>query len=153
MYSKQEVSKIKENFWTAFGRYMKPILSADGEAISWLNYKTGIPGVNFKMDADTRHASIAIVITHSASNLHQEIYAQFLGNKAILETTLDETWDWQPAVTDEYGKTFSTIGTQWDDISVLRTEDWPTIISFFKPRIIALDEFWSMAKYGFEGLI
>lgn len=153
MYSKQEVSKIKENFWTAFGRYMKPVMSADGEAISWLNYKTGIPGIFFKMDADARHASIAIVIPHTPSQLHQEIYAQFLGNKAILESTLDESWDWQPAVTDEYGKTFSIIGTQWDGVSVLRTEDWPTIISFFKPRIIALDEFWSMAKYGFEGLI
>ncbi|WP_343669100.1 DUF4268 domain-containing protein [Chitinophaga sp.] len=149
MYSKQEVSKLKENFWTAFGKYMKPVLSADGEAISWLNYKTGIPGVFFKMDADSRHASIAIVITQS----DPRFYELFVNNKAILETTLGENWQWQANASDEYGKTMSTISTRLEDVNVLRGEDWPAIISFFKPRIIALDEFWSMAKYGFEGLL
>lgn len=149
MYSKQEVSKLKENFWTAFGRYMKPVLSADGESISWLNYKTGIPGVFFKMDADSRHASVAIVITQS----DPRFYELFVVNKAVLETTLGEKWQWQPNTMDEYGKTMSTIGTRLENVNVLQSEDWPAIISFFKPRIIALDEFWSMAKYGFEGLL
>ncbi|WP_440134303.1 DUF4268 domain-containing protein [Chitinophaga sancti] len=149
MYSKQEVSKLKENFWTAFGRYMKPVLSADGEPISWLNYKTGIPGVFFKMDADSRHASISIVITQS----DPRFYNQFVHNKAFLETTLDESWQWTANATDEYGKTMSTISTQLEGVNVLNSGDWPEIISFFKPRIIALDEFWSMAKYSFEGLL
>ncbi len=149
MYSKQEVSKLKENFWTAFGKYMKPVRSAEGATISWLNYKTGIPGVFFKMDADSRHASIAIVITQS----DPRFYAQFLDNKAFLETTLGENWNWQAHTEDEYGKSMSTISTRLEGVNVLSSEDWPGIISFFKPRIIALDEFWSMAKYGFEGLI
>jgi len=149
MYSKQEVSKLKENFWTAFGKYMKPVLSADGEPISWLNYKTGIPGVFFRMDADSRHASVAIVITNSDPRFYQ----QFVDNKAFLESTLDESWEWQAEATDDYGKRMSTISTQLEGVNVLSSEDWPEIISFFKPRIIALDEFWSMAKYGFEGLL
>jgi hypothetical protein len=33
MYTKQETSKQRQEFWTAFGRYMKPVLSADGEEI------------------------------------------------------------------------------------------------------------------------
>lgn len=149
MYSKQEVSKLKENFWTAFGKYMKPVLSADGEPISWLNYKTGIPGVFFKMDADSQQASVAIVITQSDSRF----YNQFVDNKAFLETILGESWQWQPNTVDEYGKNLSIISTRINNVNVLQSEDWPAIISFFKPRIIALDEFWSMAKYGFEELL
>lgn len=149
MYSKQEVSKLKAHFWTAFGKYMKPVLSADGEPISWLNYKTGIPGVFFKMDADSQQASIAIVITQS----DLRFYNQFLNNKSFLETTLGESWQWAPDTMDEYGKTMSTISTRIRQVNVLQIEDWPAIISFFKPRIIALDEFWSMAKYGFEALL
>ena len=42
MYSKQELSRIREEFWTSFGRYMQPILSADGEKVNWVNYKTGM---------------------------------------------------------------------------------------------------------------
>ncbi|WP_343692392.1 DUF4268 domain-containing protein [Chitinophaga sp.] len=149
MYSKQEVSKLKEHFWTAFGKYMKPVLSADGEPISWLNYKTGIPGIFFKMDADSQQASVSIVITQSDSRF----YNQFVDNKTFLETTLGESWLWQPNRMDEYGKTMSTISTRIQHVNILQSEDWPTIISFFKPRIIALDEFWSMAKYGFEALL
>ncbi|QHS59650.1 DUF4268 domain-containing protein [Chitinophaga agri] len=154
MYSKQEVSKLKQAFWTTFGKYMKPILSADGEIISWSNYKTGIPGISFKMDADNQTASIAIVISHTDITLHREFYNQFLLHKTMLQATLDEDdWHWQKETTDEYGRLVSTISKQVDNISVLRQEDWPTVISFFKPRIIALDEFWSMAKYAFEAVM
>jgi hypothetical protein len=34
----------------------------------------------------------------------------------------------------------------------MKRDDWPAIISFLKPRIIALDAFWSQAKYGFEDI-
>ncbi len=54
MFSKQDASKLKKEFWTAFGRYMKPVLSADGEKINWINYKTGEKDIVFKMDADSK---------------------------------------------------------------------------------------------------
>jgi hypothetical protein len=37
-------------------------------------------------------------------------------------------------------------------VSVFNKDHWPDLISFFKPRIIALDSFWENAKYGFEDL-
>ena len=149
MYSKQEVSKLKETFWTTFGRYMKPVLSAEGAVISWSNYKTGIPGISFKMDADNRQASIAIVITQK----HAAIFDQFQSLRSMLSAALGEDdWHWEPITTDEYGRTVSRIRKLQEEVSVLRTEDWPAIISFLKPRIIALDEFWSMVKYGFEDM-
>jgi hypothetical protein len=154
MYSKQEVSKLRQAFWTTFGKYMKPILSADGEIISWSNYKTGIPGISFKMEAENGNASIAIIISQADMTLHRASYNQFLLHKTMLATTLGEDdWRWEQETTDEYGRTVSTISKQLNNVSVLRSEDWPTIISFFKPRIIAVDEFWSMAKYAFEAVM
>ncbi len=41
---------------------------------------------------------------------------------------------------------------QVTDVSIFNKEDWPQLISFFKQRIIALDQFWSMAQYGFDEL-
>ncbi|ACU63040.1 DUF4268 domain-containing protein [Chitinophaga pinensis] len=154
MYTKQEVSKLKQAFWTSFGKYMKPILSADGDVISWSNYKTGISGISFKMDADNRNASIAIVISPADPALHKEFYNQFLLHKGMLAAALGEDdWQWEADTTDEYGRDISKISKQLDNISVLRSEDWPDIISFFKPRILALDEFWSMARYAFEAVM
>jgi len=36
------------------------------------------------------------------------------------------------------------------DVNIFKQEDWPKLISFFKPRIIALDEFWSDAQDSFD---
>jgi hypothetical protein len=43
----------------------------------------------------------------------------------------------------------SRIYTAAEGVNIYRKEDWPAIISFFKPRIIALDAFWTEVKEGF----
>jgi hypothetical protein len=151
MYSRQEISKQKQAFWTAFGKYMQPVLSAEGTGISWVNYKTGIPGISFKMEADNNAVSIAIVLFHADPSIQQLYYNRFLQLKTMLSTTLEETdWTWRPPLPDAYGKIVSTISKQLTPVSIQRKEDWPAMISFLKSRIIALDEFWTTAKYGFE---
>lgn len=154
MYSKQEVSKQKQEFWTAFGRYMKPVLSADGEIVSWSNYKTGISGIQFKMDADNKKAFIAIVFSQNDPVVQQTCYQHLLQLKEMLYSELGEdNWNWQADTADGYGKTVSQVSKQLTGVSIHRTDDWPAIISFLKPRIVALDAFWSMAKYSFEDLV
>ncbi len=150
MYTKQEESKQKQAFWTAFGQYMKPILSGEGESVNWINYKTGIPSIYFRMNAGHKHASIAIELTHSDIELQQSYYDQLVGLKLILHETLGEEWQWQPLTDDDYGKTVSRVTVQMSNVNIARQEDWPQLITFFKQRIIALDAFWSMAKYSFE---
>lgn len=126
MYTKQEISRQKQAFWTAFGKYMKPVLSADGEEISWINYKTGIKGISFKMEADSQKASISIVLSQSDTALQQAQFGQFQQLKSILAQQLQEDdWTWQAATTDEYGKPVSTISKQLHNVSIFRTEDWP----------------------------
>lgn len=130
---------------------MQPVLSADGLKINWVNYKTGINGIAFKMDADNKTASVSIVMQGDELT-RQLYYSQFEEVKNILHSTLEEEWDWQADVSDEYGKRVSKITKELHGVNINRNEDWPELISFFKPRIIALDEFWSMAKYSFEVL-
>lgn len=153
MYSKQEISKQKQVFWTTFGKYMQPVLSADGEEINWINYKTGISGITFKMDVDNGQAAIQIRLSHVDTALQQKHYDQFLQLKSMLQAELNEEWQWQPMTTNEDGRIVSTIGKQLSGVSIHRNEDWPAIISFLKPRIVALDAFWSNAKYAFESII
>ena len=150
MYTRQEVSKQRQAFWTTFGQYMQPILSADGIKTHWINYKTGVSGINFKMEATNEYADIAIVLSHSDFNIRHIHYRQLLQLRSMLHNALGEDWQWEEAAADEYGKPISRVGTTISNVNISRSEDWPTLISFFKPRIVALDEFWSMAKDGFE---
>lgn len=152
MYSKQQVSQVRHEFWTAFGRYMTPVLSAEGEKINWINYKTGEKHVNFRMDAGNRSASIAIEITHPDPVVQQLFYEHFAQLKHVLHAELGEEWQWQLRITDEHGKSVSRIYKEIADVSIFKKEDWPVLISFFKERMVALDAFWSNVKYGFEVL-
>jgi hypothetical protein len=72
--------------------------------------------------------------------------------KAVLHETLNEEWIWQKDVSDETGRQICRIYTFTEDVNIFKKSDWPSIISFLKPRIIALDEFWVSAKYVFEAL-
>jgi len=152
MYSKQEASQLKQAFWTAFGQYMSPVMSAEGERINWMNYKTGEKDIYFRMNADNKKASIAITITHKDEGLQDLYFQQFVQLKNMLHDALQEQWTWALHVNDEQGKTISIIYKELENVNIFKQEDWPQIISFFKPRIIALDAFWSNAKYAFEAL-
>src|ERR1700754_4443322 len=110
MYTKQEISKQKQAFWTVFGRYMKPVLSADGEVISWLNYKTGNKQVHFKMDADSGQAYIAVVLHHSDPDTGQAYYDRFVQLKDLFyEAMGEDDWKWVQDATDEHGRRISSI--------------------------------------------
>lgn len=152
MYSKEQASQLRQAFWTTFGRYIAPQLSADGLKINWVNYKTGIKYLNFSMQAENRLANIGIVISHPDEGIQELFFEQFNELKTVLHATLNEDWEWQLHVSQENGKVISRIYTEIKGISVFNRDDWPKLISFFKPRIIALDEFWSMAKYSFDAL-
>ncbi|MFA4869280.1 MAG: DUF4268 domain-containing protein [Pedobacter sp.] len=150
LYSKDQASQLKQEFWTSFGQYIAPHLSSEGLKINWINYKTGIKHLFFKMHADKRQVSIAIELTHPDEEIRELVFEQFTEFKKLFEEQLQEKWEWELDSYDEYGKKISRIYKVLPDVSIFKKEDWPTLISFLKPRIIALDEFWSNAQYSFE---
>ena len=151
MFSKQEAVQLKQQFWISFGQYMMPVPSAEGIKINWVNYKTGIKDLYFKMEADNRRAMISIVISHAVAARQHAIFNQFIQTKTLLTEALQEEWTWELQVPDENNKIVSRLYTSLDGVNIFRKEDWPAIISFFKPRMIALDAFWNEVKFSFEG--
>jgi hypothetical protein len=152
MYSRQEAAQLKQEFWSRFGQYMAPVLSADGEKINWINYKTGEKDIYFKMEADNKEAFIAIEVTHKDLEIQQMYFEQFAELRAILESFTGEAWDWQLLLSTDHGKKVSRIYSELTGVSIFKKEDWPQLISFFKPRIQALDEFWTSVKHRFSDL-
>ncbi|WP_421944569.1 DUF4268 domain-containing protein [Pedobacter sp.] len=152
MYSKEEAVRLRQQFWISFGQYMKPVPSASGSTVHWTNYKTGVKNIYFKMDTDNKKAIIAIQLTHSDSGIRHLIFNQFEEFKLMFTDTMQEEWDWTQDYTDEYGKTISQISLTLYGVSIFNKSQWADLISFFKPRIIALDEFWDNVKPVFEDL-
>jgi hypothetical protein len=152
VYTREEASRIRQEFWTTFGRYMNPVLSSEGLKVNWVNYHTRLKDVYFRMYADNKRAMISISIEHRDPDIRALYFEQFKEFKKILHETLNETWTWQLQMNDEHGRTTSKIYKEIEGVSVFNNEQWPDLISFFKPRIIALDSFWENARYGFEEL-
>jgi hypothetical protein len=153
MYSREQATQLRQAFWTAFGQYMAPVPSAEGTKVNWPNYKTGLKHVYFRMQADNKKAFVAIELTHPDTEIQELYFEQFAQLKDMLHSSLDEEWDWVLHTRDEHGKTISRIYKETGPVSIFNQDDWPQLISFFKPRIIALDEFWSNARYAFDSLL
>ncbi|MCX2454007.1 DUF4268 domain-containing protein [Pedobacter sp. PLR] len=150
MFSKDQAAQLKQSFWTTFGQYIAPHQSAEGMRINWVNYKTGVKHLNFKMYVDKKSAFIAIEMSDPDPGMQELIFEEFAAFKTMLHTSLEEEWDWELHTTDEHYKTVSRIIKRLPDVSIFNEKDWPELISFLKPRLIALDEFWCDAKDGFD---
>jgi hypothetical protein len=150
MYNNQEASPLRKKFWTQFGQYMRPLPGAGGEPVNWLNYKTGIKHLYFRMDAGKKQATIAIELRHADPLLQQYYFEKFRELEKLFQQMTGEAWQWELNTFDEDGKQVSRIGTILKGVNVFNTADWPAIISFLKPRMLALDSFWSLVKETFE---
>ncbi|WP_379093239.1 DUF4268 domain-containing protein [Pedobacter sp. UC225_65] len=152
MYSKEEASKLRQQFWITFGRYLKPIPSADGMPINWINYKTGVKNVFFRMNAEQHQAIIAIELTHGDEETRNQYLEQFKALKLLFGAAVNEEWDWEESTSNEFGVPMSRISKTLNGVSIYNQQHWPELISFLKPRIIALDQFWVDVKPIFEDL-
>ena len=150
MYSKQKASQLRKNFWTSFGQYMRPLRNADDETVNWLNYKTGVNHLYFRMDADSMHAGIGVEFCHADPSQQQYHFEKFRQLESLFHETMGEKWEWRLHTTDDDGKLVSRISRELDGVNIFNTQDWQTIISFLKQRIIALDIFWRLVKERFE---
>lgn len=148
MYSKQETSILRQQFWTSFGQYLAPIPSAGGNKINWINYNTGARHVHFKMNA-TDHVYIGIELSHKERDTREIYFTHFNTLKAELEAILGESWVWEKdSGIDDKG--LSRIYTVLNNVNIFKHSDWPTIISFLKQRVILLDRFWVEHRDIFE---
>jgi hypothetical protein len=152
LYTKEEASQLRQAFWTTFGQYIAPQRSAEGLKVNWVNYKTGLKHVYFRMEADKHSATISIELSHPDAGIQELFFEQFREFKNILIGYLEEEWVWELHRQDENGKIASRIYQQIDGVSIFNKNDWPELISFFKPRIITLDSFWNDVRDGFDGL-
>lgn len=131
---------------------MSPVLSAEGTKTNWVNYHTRLKDVYFRMDAGAKASAIYISMEHPDPDIQLLYFEQFQEFRSLLHTTLQEEWEWQLHTQTPEGKIISRIYKEISGVSVFNKDHWHELISFFKPRIIALDDFWEDARYSFAGL-
>ncbi|MEO7463298.1 MAG: DUF4268 domain-containing protein [Ferruginibacter sp.] len=151
MYSRQEISRLNQEFWTSLGMYMSPIPSAEGQKINWVNYKTEVKYTRLKMWAEDNKVSLGLYFSHpdeDASKRWRQLFESLLDvyfYDELPHFKLQEVAGIIP-VSFHYM-------AEIDNLSIMRKEDWPAMISFLKPRLIHLDAAWINNKELFEMLV
>ncbi len=150
MYTKDEASLVRQKFWTAFGKYMQPVPSASGEKVNWINYKTGIKGIYFKMDANKDVAYVSVEIFLPDKTLEHQYCQTFRTLAKQFEELVGMGWEAKENFITNDGKSVSNIYIALQNVNIFKESDWPSIIAFLKKNMIALDAFWDLYKPAFE---
>ena len=152
MYTREETSAIRHKFWTSFGQYMAPVPSASLEKVNWINYKTGVKGISFKMEAGKENATVAVEIYLPNMMLQHQYFEVFINFATQFKKLAGQGWIMEKKYTNESHQSFSGLFIKLKGVNIFKEDDWPSIISFLKKNMIALDAFWNDYKPAFECL-
>lgn len=145
MYPREEAARLRKLFWTAFGRYMSRHVSERGPKIKWLNYKTGIRQVYFRLHADNKIARVSIDLQHKDPEIRLLFFEQFEELKHLLHNTTGSEWIWEPVFYDDAGNELSRIYQEIPGVNIYQKETWPVAFEFFQSLLLPLDEIWANA--------
>tara|TARA_B110000211_G_C13966714_1_gene503112 strand:- start:111 stop:572 length:462 start_codon:yes stop_codon:yes gene_type:complete len=145
MWSKEEARKKRVRFFTNFGIYMKKHAELSENKIRWVNYRTGVSAVRFKIEADNKKTCVAIDIIHPDEGVMQLFYEQFQEFKTMLQSDMDEL-TWEEAHYNATGQMNMRIFTEMDTLSMNNEEHWGDLFRFYEKNMLALHEFWENSK-------
>ncbi len=137
MFSKEEASNLREEFWTSFGKSFPR---------KWILYRTKIKGLAFKFDAGRRDLNVAIEINSNNSTKNELLFEQFQALKSILTDCIPNI-----VFDDNYvlnsGKSVHWIYTPYPDkFSIYNKNTWGAAFLFMKDNMSALEEFFEDYK-------
>lgn len=137
MYSKEEVQKLKREFWIAF---------ADKYPRKWVLYDTKIKDFSFKFYVDNKKAQVLIDIEHRNDDVRKIYFEKLESLKSILEEDFVKDLVFEKNYVLENGKNISRIWVEKIGVSVSNREYWTLIFDFYNDKMNAIEMFY--LEYG-----
>lgn len=151
MWSKEEAKNRRVSFFTNFGIFMKKHAGDYGEKIRWVNYRTGVSAIRFKIEAHKNTSTVAIDIVNKDEGVREVFYEQFEEFKTILNNSLTDL-QWHKSYRVDSGVYIAKIFTQLEGPSINNESDWGKIYRFYEKNLIGLHEFWEISQDVFKDL-
>ncbi len=151
MFSRDEAKAWNERFYTLFGTYMRRHQPQAEGARQWLNYRTGVKNIFFRVEATGKEALVSIDLQHPDEGVRQLFFDQFKEFKKALEGHTGPLL-WQEAFTLENGRTIGRIYQQQGGVSLFKEDDWHQIFPFFEKYLLGFDAFWADFREAFIDL-
>lgn len=131
MFSKEESARMRQEFWTSFGKSFPR---------KWILYNTKIKGFSFKFHFDTKKAMVLVVIE---GNLEHRI--RYFEKMQSLENLLMDYWEdavFSDSFELENGKEISCVFVEKYGVSIHNKSTWQETMNFLYEKMLKLEEFW-----------
>lgn len=133
MYSREESKKIRQAFWTSFGKEYPR---------KWLLYNTRIKDFSLKFTFTRKLAEVSIDL--DAIDGIMRIY--YFEKLQSLQSILREEFLPEAVLAEEYelesGKIISRLYVRKQGVNIHRTEDWPAVQQWLAEKMDALERFF-----------
>ncbi|HIX75509.1 MAG TPA: DUF4268 domain-containing protein [Candidatus Parabacteroides intestinipullorum] len=148
MYSKDELKKLKIEFWESFAAYceVQPYLRRRRKI--WTLYNTKVKGVELKFDANRKGAYVILEVNHRQEEERLEMYERLTWYKETLEKDFPDGLIWDCCFVRETGNEVARIYVAKEGLDLHRREHWGDFFSFMARQMYLLERnFMSIAEY------
>lgn len=133
MYSREESKKIRQEFWTGFGKNYPR---------KWLLYNTRIKDLSLKFTFTRRIAEVSIDLDATDEIMRQYYYEKLQS----LESILKEEYLPNAVFAEEYelenGKIISRIYVTKEEVNIHNKKQWPEVQEWLAKKMDALENFF-----------
>lgn len=132
MFSKEESAKMRQEFWTSFGKSFPR---------KWILYQTKIKGLSFKFNFDTKKAMVLMEIERSLEH-RIKYFEKMQSLQDILERDFLPNVVYAESYELENGKEVSCIFVEKKGVCIHNRETWQEAMLFLNENMIKMEDFW-----------
>lgn len=133
MFSREEAKKMRQEFWTSFGKEFPR---------KWLLYNTGMKELQLKFTFERKFAMVSLDVSDEDELVRAYYFEKLQALQNLLETDyipeiiFDENYELPE------GKMISRIYLLLEKVSIYNKNDWPLAKSFLAKNMALLEEFF-----------
>ena len=132
MFSREESAKMRQEFWTSFGKSFPR---------KWVLYQTKIKGLSFKFNFDMKKAMVLMEIEGSLEH-RIKYFEKIQSLQDILERDYLPKVVYAESYELENGKEVSCIFVEKKEVSIHNRETWQEAMLFLNENMIKMEDFW-----------
>ena len=132
MFSKEESAKMRQEFWTSFGKSFPR---------KWILYQTKIKGLSFKFNFDTKKAMVLMEIEGSLEH-RIKYFEKMQSLQDILERDFLSNVVYAESYELDNGKEVSCIFVEKKGVCIHNRETWREAMLFLNENMSKIEDFW-----------
>lgn len=141
MYGKEEAQALRMEFWHKLSSKTRRLPGQRGRAKTWIGARTGVKGLDLRMDVVGGRVMVAIEVNTHSSDRDAELWLKLLECRSLLQKHFEEELTYDELFLREAGNHVCRVYVDREG-SIYDRELWPELIHFLIDRMLRLEAAW-----------